>query len=70
MLEIVRAFEKATGKRIPYEIVARRPGDLPAYYADVSFAASELGWRAEYGIEEMCRDAWRWQSQNPQGYPD
>jgi len=70
VLEVVKAFEQATGRPVPYEIVARRAGDLPAYYAETSLAASELGWRAQFGIEEMCRDAWRWQSENPTGYPD
>ena len=70
VLEVVRAFEQATGRKVPYEVVARRPGDIAAYYADASLAARELGWRAQHGIEAMCRDAWRWQSQNPAGYPD
>jgi len=70
VLEVVKAFEKATGRAVPYEIVARRPGDSAASYADTSFAAAELGWRARFGIEDMCRDAWRWQSQNPAGFPD
>jgi UDP-glucose 4-epimerase len=70
VLEMVHAFETATGRNVPYEIAARRPGDLPAYYADASLAARELGWKPQYGIEDMCRDAWRWQSQNPAGYPD
>ncbi|MFY9314885.1 MAG: UDP-glucose 4-epimerase GalE [Burkholderiales bacterium] len=70
VLEVIRAFERVTGRKVPYEIVARRPGDLPAYYADASLAARELGWSAQLGIEDMCRDAWRWQSDNPSGYPD
>lgn len=70
VLEIVKAFEKAAGKRVPFEVVARRPGDIAAYYADTALAANELGWRARFGVEDMCRDAWRWQSQNPAGYPD
>jgi len=70
VLEVLKAFEQATGKKVPYEIAARRPGDLPAYYADASLAASELGWRAQFGVADMCRDAWRWQAQNPTGYPD
>jgi UDP-glucose 4-epimerase len=69
VLEMIAAFEKATGTKVPYEIVARRPGDLPAYYADASLAARELRWSAKLGIEDMCRDAWRWQSDNPDGYP-
>jgi UDP-glucose 4-epimerase len=70
VLEVINAFERATGRGVPYEIVARRPGDLPAYYADASLAARELAWTAKLGIEDMCRDAWRWQSDNPAGYPD
>jgi UDP-glucose 4-epimerase len=70
VLEVVKAFEEATGKAVPYEIAARRPGDSAASYADASLAARELGWRARFGIEDMCRDAWRWQSANPDGYPD
>ncbi len=70
VLEVIKAFEKTTGKKVPYEISARRPGDIAAYYADASCAARELGWKPRYGIEDMCRDAWRWQSQNPTGYPD
>jgi len=68
VLEVVKAFEKATGKTIPYQIVERRPGDVPIAYADPSLAQQELGWRAERGIEEMCVDAWRWQTKNPMGY--
>jgi UDP-glucose 4-epimerase len=70
VLEIVKAFERATQKKVPYDIVARRPGDLPAYYADAALAEKELGWKARFGVEDMCRDAWRWQSENPTGYPD
>lgn len=68
VLEVVQAFVNATGVEIPYEIVERRPGDAPAVYADPSLAESELGWKAAYGIEAMCADAWNWQQQNPQGY--
>jgi UDP-glucose 4-epimerase len=68
VVEIIKAFEKASGKTVPYEIVDRRPGDIAACYADPAFALSELGWKAERGIDDMCRDAWRWQSQNPEGY--
>lgn len=70
VLEMVRAFAKASGREIPYRIVARRPGDVAACYADPSFAASFLGWKAERGLAEMCADSWRWQSQNPDGYGD
>jgi UDP-glucose 4-epimerase len=68
VLELVHAFEKASGKTIPYEIVAPRPGDLPEYYADASKALSELGWKTEKTIEDACADSWRWQSNNPNGY--
>jgi len=57
-----------TGAAVPYEFVPRRAGDIAAYWADPSLAARELGWRATRGLEEMCRDAWRWQSMNPGGY--
>ncbi|HEB77546.1 MAG TPA: NAD-dependent epimerase/dehydratase family protein [Methylothermaceae bacterium] len=70
VLEMVAAFERVTGQKIPYRIVGRRPGDVAQCYADPSRAAEELDWRAEKGIDDMVRDAWRWQSQNPQGYPD
>jgi UDP-glucose 4-epimerase len=69
VLETVRAFEKATGVRVPIETVARRPGDIAACYADPSLAARALGWRAKLSLADMCRDAWRWQSANPDGYP-
>lgn len=62
VLDVVRAFEAASGRRVPYQIVERRPGDIAAYYADPSLAKTLLGWQAQYGINEMCRDAWRWQS--------
>ncbi|HYG83339.1 MAG TPA: UDP-glucose 4-epimerase GalE [Verrucomicrobiae bacterium] len=68
VLEAVRAFEKASGRAVPYEIVARRPGDLAMFYADASKAQKELGWRTEKSFEDACRDAWRWQSQNPDGF--
>lgn len=68
VLEIVSAFEKISGKTIPYEIVEPRPGDIAICYADPTKAARELGWKAEKGIEDMCRDAWRWQKLNPDGY--
>lgn len=69
VLEAVKAFERASGKSIPTEIVARRPGDVAACYADASLAARELGWQSRLDLDAMCRDAWRWQSQNPDGYP-
>ena len=68
VLDIVKAFSKACGHEIPYRIKPRRPGDIATCYADPSLAAQELGWKAELGIEEMCEDAWRWQSHNPDGY--
>ena len=68
VLEIVKAFEKACGKEIPYEIKDRRPGDIPTCYADASLAKEELSWEAKRGIEEMCEDSWRWQKNNPNGY--
>jgi UDP-glucose 4-epimerase len=69
VLEMVTAFEKACGKSIPYEIVPRRPGDIAECYADPGCAGRELNWRAEKGLAAMCEDAWRWQQQNPAGYP-
>jgi UDP-glucose 4-epimerase len=68
VLEMVAAFERACGKPIPYQIVSRRPGDIAETYADPSWAQQELGWRAQKGLDEMCADVWRWQSQNPNGY--
>ncbi|NHZ78563.1 UDP-glucose 4-epimerase GalE [Massilia sp. CCM 8695] len=62
VLEMVRAFEQASGKNVPYQIVARRPGDIAACYADPALAESELGWKAERDVAQMCVDAWRWQS--------
>jgi UDP-glucose 4-epimerase len=70
VLEVIKAFERVTGKTVPYDIVERRPGDSASSYADASLAQRELGWRARFGIDDMCRDAWRWQSSNPSGYPD
>lgn len=70
VLQIVKAFEKACGKEIPYVIRKRRPGDISTCYADPAKAREELGWVAERGIDEMCEDTWRWQSANPNGYED
>lgn len=70
VLEVVKAFERACGKAIPLEFHPRRAGDVAQSYADASLAARELGWRAQLSLEAMCHDAWRWQSQNPEGYPD
>lgn len=68
VLDIVKAFSKACGHEIPYVIKERRPGDIATCYSDASLAKKELGWEAEYGIEEMCADSWNWQKQNPNGY--
>ena len=68
MLELVRAFERASGRAVPYEIVARRPGDVDACYADPTLARELLGWQATRGIDAMCADSWRWQSRNPNGF--
>ena len=68
VLQLVDAFSKASGKKIPYIITDRRAGDVAMCYADPSKAEKELGWKAEYGIDKMCQDSWRWQSQNPDGY--
>lgn len=68
VLELIEAFARASGRDVPYAVVARRPGDVAACYADVSLAETELGWRAEYDIAKACADSWRWQSQNPRGY--
>lgn len=70
VLQVVKAFEKACGKTIPYAIKPRRPGDIATCYADAAKAKAELGWEAEYDIERMCTDSWRWQSNNPNGYED
>ena len=68
VLDVVKAFEKASGKKVPYEIVARRPGDVAASFADPAKAHRELGWKAVRGLDQMCADAWKWQSANPKGY--
>ncbi|MBP6224414.1 MAG: UDP-glucose 4-epimerase GalE [Rhizobacter sp.] len=70
VLGLVRAFEKASGRPIPYDIVARRPGDVAACYADATLAREYLGWQATRDIDTMCTDTWRWQSLNPNGYTD
>jgi UDP-glucose 4-epimerase len=70
VLDVVQAFERASGQEIPYRITGRRPGDVATSYADPSKAGEELGWEAERGIEEMCADVWRWQSNNPNGYEE
>jgi UDP-glucose 4-epimerase len=70
VLEVLAAFERAVGRPIPYEIKGRRPGDLAIIYANADRAREELGWTAELDIDDMARDAWRWQEQNPQGYEE
>jgi UDP-glucose 4-epimerase len=70
VLEMVKAFESASGKQVPYEIVDRRPGDIAECWADPAKAMKELEWRAERTLEQMTEDTWRWQSNNPQGYPE
>jgi UDP-glucose 4-epimerase len=68
VLDVVKAFEAASGRQVPYQVVARRPGDVAACYADPARARSLLGWSASRGLPEMCADAWRWQSSNPRGF--
>lgn len=70
VLEVMHAFERASGRDIPYELVDRRPGDLAEYFADPTLAREEIGWKAERGLEEMVADNWRWQAANPDGYPE
>lgn len=70
VLEIIKSFEKACGKKIPYKIAPRRAGDIDMCYADPLKAKEELGWEAARGIDKMCEDAWRWQVQNPNGYEE
>ena len=68
VLDVVKAFEKASGKKVDYQIMDRRPGDIAICYADPSYAAIKLGWKAKYKLDKMCEDTWRWQSRNPNGY--
>lgn len=68
VLDVLHAFEKACGKKIPYQIEERRAGDIDKCFADPSYAKKAIGWKAENGIDEMCQDAWRWQKMNPNGY--
>ena len=68
VLEMVKAFEAASGRKVPYQIVERRPGDVATCYADPSYAREVLDWEAERNLQQMCEDAWRWQSMNPNGY--
>lgn len=70
VLDVIHAYEKACGHAIPYAIKPRRAGDIAACYADASKAEKELGWKAQYGIDEMCASSWKWQSNNPKGYGD
>ncbi len=70
VLQVVEAYKKASGRDIPYEIKERRPGDIATCYADPSKAKNELGWEAQYDINKMCVDSWKWQSMNPNGYED
>ncbi|MHC6529127.1 UDP-glucose 4-epimerase GalE [Vibrio proteolyticus] len=70
VLEMVHAFEQASGKPVPYQLTDRRPGDIAECWADPAKAEAELGWKATRSLNEMTQDTWRWQSQNPQGYPD
>lgn len=70
VLDLVNNFQEATGVKVPYAIKPRRPGDIATCYASADKAFEELGWKAEFGIKEMCEDSWRWQSQNPQGYDE
>ena len=68
VLDVVTAFEKVNGVKVPYSIQPRRPGDIATCYCNPAKVKAELGWEAQYGIEEMCRDSWNWQSKNPNGY--
>jgi UDP-glucose 4-epimerase len=68
VLDMVRAFEKASGRPVPYQVAPRRPGDVASCYANPALARERLGWAAEHGLQTMCEDAWRWQSTNPEGY--
>jgi UDP-glucose 4-epimerase len=68
VLEVVKAFEAASGKPVPYEIVTRRPGDIAECYANPATAEKLIGWKAQFGIERMCVDHWRWQENNPRGF--
>ncbi len=70
VLDVIKAFSKACGHDVPYQIKPRRPGDIATCYADASLAKKELNWEAQYGIEEMCADSWKWQSMNPNGYKE
>ena len=66
----MKAFEEASGRKVPYKIVGRREGDIAKCFADATKAYKVLGWKAENGIKEMCEDSWRWQKNNPNGYEE
>ncbi len=68
VLEVAAAYERASGRPVPHEIVARRPGDIASCYADPTLAQQLLGWRARHDLDRMCEDSWRWQSANPNGF--
>ena len=68
VLDMVRAMEKASGRKINYKVGDRRPGDIATCYADATLAKDEMGWEAKLGLDEMCRDLWAWQSSNPNGF--
>jgi UDP-glucose 4-epimerase len=68
VLDMIKAFEKASGKDVPYQIVDRRPGDIATCYADPVYASEKLNWKAKFGLDEMCKDTWNWQNKNPNGY--
>ena len=70
VLDMIKAFERVSGRKVPYEIVARRPGDIATVYASPDKSAELLGWKAQYTLEDMCRDTWRWQSENPMGFAE
>ena len=70
VLDLVSTFQEVNQVEIPYVVESRRPGDIATCYADPTKAAQELGWQTQLGLEDMCRDSWNWQKNNPQGYPD
>jgi UDP-glucose 4-epimerase len=70
VLEVVHAFERASGRQVPFDLVARRDGDAAITVADPSLALQRLGWRTQRGLDDICRDGWAWQSANPAGYDD
>lgn len=67
-MELLKTFEMVSGKKIPYKVMPRRPGDIPLFYADPSLAKEKLHWEAEFDLQRMCEDSWRWQLMNPDGY--